>query len=226
MKKLSLILVLMSMIAISYAQSPKYTVNMKKTLATIEKPGKVEDLMKAANTFERIGNVEKGEWLPNYYQSYCYMMMAVRMMQKEPAKMNEYVDKAQEALDKIKDLAKGKDLSEVLTLQGFIYQGRIWENPQVKGMVYGPQSATTLQKAMEANPDNPRPYYLLGQNTLYTPAMWGGGAGNAKPLLVTAKEKFEKFELTSDIHPNWGAYNNSVTLKLTEDQLAKTEENK
>lgn len=222
MKNIILICLFLSITLTSFAQSPKYIAAMEKTLTGISGKADLEDYKKAANTFERIASAEKEEFLPSYYHAYCHMMIAVSLMRSEPAKMNEHIDQAQKSLDKAKELAKEVDESEILTMQGFIYQGRIWENPQVKGMIYSPKSTAMLQKAIEANPENPRPYYLLGQNTYYTPAMWGGGAENAKPFLVTAKEKYENAENVSSIHPTWGEGSNNYLLrKIKESEEAK-----
>ena len=57
--------------------------------------------------------------------------------------------------------------SEIIALEGYMYQAMIMINPMVNGAVYGPKSAVTLQKAMVLDANNPRPHYLLGQN------LWG-----------------------------------------------------
>jgi hypothetical protein len=61
-----------------------------------------------------------------------------------------------------------------------------------------------LEKAIELNENNPRPYYLLGSNLFYTPEAYGGGLAAACPMLKTAKEKFENFAPADSISPDWG----------------------
>ena len=66
---------------------------------------------------------------------------------------------------------------------------------------------------------NPRPYYLKGQNTYFTPAFFGGGVENALPLFKEAQAKFDAFEKASSIHPDWGAGTNSYFLNKAEEDL-------
>lgn len=129
-----------------------------------------------------------------------------------------YVEKAQEVLDKAKALNEND--SEITTLQGWVYMGRIWENPMANGAKYGPLSGMELQKAIQLNPENPRPYSLSAQNLLYTPEFYGGGAKVALPLFEKADEKFNAFEAESELHPTWGKGMNDYFLI----EIRKTDE--
>jgi hypothetical protein len=51
----------------SFAQSDKYMEAMKKNLALFDSAKTNADYQALANTFERIGNAEKTQWLPYYY---------------------------------------------------------------------------------------------------------------------------------------------------------------
>ena len=213
MKKLILILTVFLFSITSYSQNAKYIKAMEKALVQLDSAKSGEDLQTLANTFERISLVEKEAWLPSYYQALCHMSLAGKYMKSDMAKCNAHLDKAQIALDEAKE--KKGDVSEIMALQGFIYQGRIWENPQTMGAKYSPLSHEVLDEAIAANADNPRAYFLKGQNVFYTPAFWGGGAENAKPLLEIAQQKFETFSPASDLHPKWGKENLDWLLKQT-----------
>ncbi len=193
-------------------QNERYVAAMEKGLAILDTARTSGGFLQASNHFERIANVEKQAWLPGYYVSYSNMMMATMYMQE--GKLEQcaaHLDKAQTFLDAVKILAPEE--SEVYTLQGFIFQGRIWDNPMVNGAKYSQLSFTTLDKAISLNEDNPRPYYLKGQSLLYTPTFYGGGPKTAMPLLQKADEKFESFQALSPLHPNWGAGTNKWMIE-------------
>ena len=181
----------------------------------------MEDLQASANGFARIAKVESSEWLPNYYEAYSYMRMAIGTMEKDPSKIDAFLDQAQAAIDIAKTIAGGE--SEVFALQGYIYQGRIWPNPQQRGAEYTQKCYEALGAAMQINPANPRPYFIIGQNTFFMPEFWGGGVKNAMPLLSEAKEKFTTFKPESPLHPNWGADRNAQLLEQGKASLAAKE---
>lgn len=212
MKKVSVIIILILINGILFAQSEKYVQAMTKALSQLDTTKSTEGLQKLSNTFERIALNEKSEWLPSYYQAYCNMIIATAKMQAQD--MNAcaaHLDKAQTALDVALNIAPKE--SEIITLQGYIYQGRIWENPMVKGAEYSPKVAQTLQTAIAINADNPRPYYLMGQQLLYTPEFYGGGAKAALPWLEKAAAKFENYQVPSTLHPTWGKAVNHYMLE-------------
>ena len=221
MKNLIIFLIATTISITAFAQNEKYIKAMGTQLEKLQAAKSVDDYQTVANGFERIAKAETNEWLPGYYQSFCYMMMAAGTMEKDPSKIDTYLDQAQAALDATKKLAGGE--SEVFALQGYIYQGRIWPNPQQRGAEYTQKSYEALGAAMAINPANPRPYFIKGQNTFFMPEFWGGGVKNAMPLLSEAKEKFEVFEPASKLHPTWGAERNAYLWKQGQAKLAVKE---
>lgn len=220
MKKLILsMMFLIGMISIQ-AQNAKYIKTMEKTLAKLDTASHMESFQKIANNFERIANVEKEEWLPAYYQAYCHMIMASMVVQKQDMKqVNAHLDKAEAALEIAKKVAPEE--SEIYALHGFIYQGRIWENPQVNGAKFSPLSHQMLDQAINLNPENPRAYYLKGQNVFFTPAFWGGGAEAALPLLEKAAANYKTQAVVSTLHPKWGKERNEYLIKNAKASLKK-----
>ncbi len=212
MKHHLLFAALMLSATLASAQSGKYASAMEQALAPLDTARTAESWQKAANHFERIAQSEPGDWLPGYYQAYSHMMLAVVKMQaQELAACNAHLDQAQAALDAAKALAPQE--SEIVALQGYIYQGRIWENAMVKGAEYSPKVQQALQTAIALDPANPRPYYLLGQQLLYTPEFYGGGAKAALPWLEKAAERFEAYQAPSSLHPRWGQQVNAHLLE-------------
>lgn len=210
MKNLIIVLVFTFTSFSLFAQSEKYISAMQDNLSKVSYNASPDELMQIGNTFERIGAAEKEEWLPSYYASLMYMYVAQKSM-KDSDKLSMAVDKAWENIEKTEAISGEHD--EVLALKAYVYFGYIWKNPMINGARYSKKAYSLLEKAMELNPNNPRPYYLKGQNTFYTPSMWGGGAENAKPLLLTAKEKFDTFEKTDALMPQWGEEGNNYMLK-------------
>jgi tetratricopeptide (TPR) repeat protein len=202
MKKLSFILILTFFSLIAFAQNERYTQGMTKAIAMIDTASAVTTFQQAANILERIAAAEKDEWLPNYYQAYCQVRMALPYMGQDQEKMIAHIEKAQVALDAA--MASTTENSELLSLQGYIYHLHVWSNPQVNGPKYVPQANEVLQKAISLDDSNPRPYHLLGQNLFFTPEFWGGGAEAALPFLQEADERYASFKPASSISPNWG----------------------
>lgn len=199
------------------AQDDKYTSAMKKGLDKLRSGHTYENYQAAANIFERVASVETEKWQPNYYLSYSNMMMAVVKMSAGEKSFEQYVDKAEEAIEKA--MALDEQNSEILAMLGYCYQGKIWSSPMVNGMIYGPKSASTLEKSIKLNPNNPRPYYLLGQNLFYTPEMFGGGMNAAHPHLKKADELFCNDEPENELSPGWGKYPNTQLLKQCDAKL-------
>ncbi|MFN7119131.1 MAG: hypothetical protein ACK4TA_20200 [Saprospiraceae bacterium] len=212
MKNAILFLTFVLLHHIIFAQNEKYVQAMEKALAQLDTTRSAEGFQKLSNTFERIALNEKSEWLPTYYQAYCNMMIATAKMQAQDiTTCLTHLDKAQAALDAALILAPKE--SELITLQGYIYQGRIWENTMVKGAEYAPKVQQALQTAIALNPDNPRPYYLLGQQLLFTPEFYGGGTKAALPWLEKAEAKYASYQAPTALHPTWGKRANNYMLE-------------
>lgn len=199
MKKIVLSAIIFLSLSV-YGQDSLYYNSMKDAVDSMNNIKSLEDFNDIANIFERIANAEKDEWLPYYYTGYIKVILAFKL--HGSPNYDEYLDIAQENINKAMDLKQ--DESELYTLQGLLFQARVMVNPQTRGPVYSPQATQALEKAIELNEDNPRPYYLLGTNLFYTPEAYGGGLEAACPLLRTAKEKYESFIPADSISPNWG----------------------
>lgn len=194
-----------------FGQNSQYVEMMKQGISKIQYMTPTDELQQAVNQMERVANVEKSEWLPSYYAALGSIYLASKEMQSGGGKLKDYVAKAAELLEKVKAIAP--DNSEVLTLEGYVNLAHIWENPMVNGAKYSPLAFASFQKAVEADPNNPRPDYLWGQNLFYTPAAFGGGKEAAKVYFDKAKKKFETFKASSEIMPNWGKPANDYFLE-------------
>ncbi len=201
MKKLILLSVISIISLLTFAQSEKYIGAMKKNIALLDSAyAKPDNFIGLANTFERIGTSEKNQWLPFYYAAYCRVNYA--FMQKDPAGNDEIAAKATALVNTADSLQPNN--SEISCLKSMIASVQMLVNPQQRYMQYGAASQMELQKAMQQDPANPRPYMLKGQSLKYTPQQFGGGCKNALPQLEIAAEKYASFKPVSEIYPSWG----------------------
>lgn len=210
MKKGIFVLISAFMITGSFAQSEKYIKTMEQKVVAIDTTHDINNLKDLANTFERIGDAEKNQWLPYYYAALAHVntgtMIAAAggdpLAGGNAAKTDPEADKAEELLNKA--LALGKDNSETWVVKKQIASLRMMGDPMNRYMTYGPAAAEALANAKKLNPDNPRVYLLEGIDKFYTPEQYGGSKVEAQKLFEQAKKKFETFKPESSIHPTWG----------------------
>lgn len=201
MKKIILLSIISIVSLVTMAQSEKYIGAMKKNISLIDSAfAKPDNFIGLANTFERIATSEKTEWLPFYYAAYCRVNYAY--MQKDPGGNDEIAAKATALINTADSLQQNN--SEISCLKSMIASVQMLVNPQQRYMQYGAASQKELQKAMQQDPANPRPYMLKGQSLKYTPEQFGGGCKTATPQLEIAMEKFNSFKTISEIYPGWG----------------------
>jgi hypothetical protein len=202
MKKVIFSLVILFFVSsASVAQSDKYVAAMQKNIAAIDTSFKTPaNLLTLANNFERIAAAEKNQWLAYYYAAFCQVNYG--FMEQDKDKVDGYADKATDLINIADSLMPNN--SEISCIKSMIASCHMMVNPMQRWQEYGAESNGNMEKAMQQDPTNPRPYYLKGQSLKYTPEQFGGGCGTAKPELQTALEKFNLFKPASELHPNWG----------------------
>jgi hypothetical protein len=192
---------------VSYAQSDKYTAAMEKTLHLFDSAKTTADLVTVANTFERIADAEKTQWLPYYYAGLALSTAGWNdpKMDKDAnsTRINTLCDKA-EAMDKN---------SEIYVLRNMSATQQMMVDPQTRYMTYGVQAGKDLEIATQLNPDNPRIYYLKGESLFNTPPAFGGGKDKAKTMFEKALALY-KTDKPKPLWPNWGR-------ERTEEELTK-----
>jgi len=191
----------------SHAQSYKYAAAMEKTLHMFDSAKTTADLVTLANTFERIADAEKTQWLPYYYAGLALSTAGWNdpKMDKDAnsTRINTLCDKA-EALDKN---------SEIYVLRNMSATQQMMVDPQTRYMTYGVQAGKDLEIATQLNPDNPRIYYLKGESLINTPPAFGGGKDKAKTMFEKALALY-KTDKPKPLWPNWGR-------ERSEEELAK-----
>ncbi len=179
------------------AQSDKYTQMMQKNIAILDSAKGIDDLQSLAGNFERIGDAEKTQWLPYYYaalaQTWIGWNPACKDKDANSAKINAYLAKA-EAIEKNAELYAVENMSA--TQQMLV-------DPQSRYMTNGKDAADALQKGMQADPNNPRLYYLQGMSLFGTPPQFGGGKDKAKPLFEKSIALYKAAQ-PKPLYPHWG----------------------
>lgn len=200
MKTIALLLSLAISCSAFSQDNKKYEDAMKRNLVMMDTAMAASTQQLLTNSFERIANAEKNKWLPYYYAAYTATRMIYVMDDK--TQVDAVLDKAQGFIDKADSLSP--DNSEIYAVKGFVLSGRIMVNPMTRGAQYGPQSGAMLEKAIQLNPENPRPYLLKGTSAFFTPPAFGGGKDKAAVLLQTSLDKYKTFKPADAISPNWG----------------------
>lgn len=113
---------------------------------------------------------------------------------------DELLARAQEALEaNVKE--KPDDVESLALLAGVLGE-RIGERP-MRGIVLGRRADAYLERAAEAEPDNPRVVLQQGISALHTPSMFGGSIKKAEERLRRARALFAQ-QPEEAPWPNWG----------------------
>lgn len=209
MKKM-ISLSLLALITVSaFAQNEKYVKAMEPKIAVLDTTRNADALKDLANSFERIADAEKTQWLPYYYAALAQVNSGFLLMDPQNGmsggaadKMDPIADKAEALLNKAEAIQK--DNSEIYVVKKMIATLRMMADPQNRYMTYGPQAQQALETAKKLNPENPRVYLLEGQDKFYTPEQFGGSKEEAKKLFETAMQKYGSFKPENALAPRWG----------------------
>lgn len=194
---------LLCSVAASAQTSDKFTRAMEALVPAVDTTTSIDGLTEMANSFERIANAEKTQWLPYYYAALCYINKANMLYTTQQLEMiDPLMDKAEPLLNKAEELEKNN--ADIFCLKKMFNTGKMMADPMNRFMTFGAAAAEALETAKSINPENPRVYLLEGIDKYYTPEQWGGSKTEAKKLFEEAKKKFETYKPASSIHPSWG----------------------
>jgi tetratricopeptide (TPR) repeat protein len=185
----------------AFSQSDKYVTTMKNNLSLFDSAKTVEDFTKLANTFERIGDAEKTQWLPYYYAGLALTssgwMPELKDKDANAARINALCDKAESIA------TTDADKAEILSIRNMSATQQMMVDPQTRWMSYGQTAGQQLQKALKLDPNNPRLYYLQGMSLFGTPTQFGGGKDKAKPVFEKAVQLYKETK-PKELYPRWG----------------------
>jgi hypothetical protein len=214
MKKLIIITTFVFMCAGLHAQDAN--AQMQSAVTKLDDAVSAKDYQQLANDFLHIAQVQKSQWLPYYYAALCNAKIGWLKQNTDPDNIEAFADKGDEEIKKTQSLidtsTQKKELSEIYCVLMMLNQARVFINPETYGPKYGATAFGYIQKAKQANPDNPRMLYLLGWQKFATPKMWGGDKVLAKQLLTEAQQKLQ-VQASSKIEPRWGVKEVNDLLK-------------
>lgn len=200
MKTIILSLIAFVLITSVSANDEKYIGVMKKNIESIYKADSISEFQQSINAFERIANAEKTKWEPQYYIAFGYIMMANQ--EKERTKKDSYLDQAEAAIRKAKDIAPNE--SEIIALEGFAHMIRLTVDPASRGQQYSSLAFQSFIQAVKLNPENPRALTLLAQMQFGTAQFFGSSTDEACTTNQKAMEKFDTFTSNDPLAPAWG----------------------
>jgi len=199
MKKL-LITLLIAGINISAIAASDFEKGMLKGIEMLTASATAETTTEVTNYFVRLSEVNKGEWLPLYYAAYSSLKSGFQ--QEQSAKKDEFYKQGLEYIRRANAIKP--ENSEIITMEAYLKLMYISNEAMKRAPTQTGEAIELLEKAKELDPSNPRPWFVHGQNTLFTPAFFGGGEKNAKPLLEKAMSLYKTIKPASDIMPAWG----------------------
>jgi len=208
MKKFFSIIITSLLLITASAQSEKYTKAMETLVSAIDSTRNHDILIDLGNSFERIANAEKTQWLPYYYAAFCNVQAGMLSLPMDgsfgdnSSITDPVADKAEKLLAKAEEITKGN--TEIYCVQKMIASLRMMGNAMARYMTEGPKAEAALAKAKEADANNPRIYILEAQDKYFTPEQFGGSKDEAKILFEKAQTLFDTYKPENSIAPNWG----------------------
>lgn len=191
-------------VSIVAAQSNTYFITMAEKVAAVDTVRTADGWQKLAQSFERIGNVEKNQWLPFYYAAVAQVKAGTFLIGKAGTEvLDSHANKAEAFLNMAKKLRGRKDV-ELHVVEKMIATLRLVPGGPLRYMKYGAAGSKAMSAAKKLDPKNPRVHLLEAEEKLYTPAMFGGSKTEAKKLYEIAIARFDAFRPESNISPRWG----------------------
>ncbi len=217
MKKVIVVIISMSMTLLSFSQSEKYIQAMQKLVPAVDTTREASKLLEISNSFERIAEAEKTQWLPYYYAAltrinYGFTVIDMsNIMEAKADKVDPIGDKVKVLLAKADELSKNN--SEIYVVKKLLYSFYMLGDVMNRYMTDGEEARKALETAKQLNPENPRVYLQEGIDLFNTPEQFGGSKQGGKRKLEEAIKKFESFKPESNIHPSWGLATASYFLQ-------------
>lgn len=199
MKRTLLFVLIVLTVVTAWGQSEKFTEAMTVLLEKSGSAQTPDEYQEVANSFARIAMAEKGEWTPLYYAALNNLMMS--FMDVSTDQKSKFLDLAKSQIEA--GLKLKPEETELMVLKMLSYYAQMALNPMDAMNLMGEVNAL-IDHAKSVNPDNPRVYLTQAEAVFNMPVEFGGGGEAAKPLLMTAMEKFNGFVPEGPLSPDWG----------------------
>jgi hypothetical protein len=203
--------ILFSIVTSQAQQKEKFTGAMLAALEQSKTAQTQEDLQDLANRFTRIAEAEKNEWTAWYYAAFYNLIL--NFQEADPGRKEQYISMAQRLIES--GMKVKPDETEFLVIRVMSYYAEMAVDP-MKGMTLLGEANALLSQAKSINPGNPRIYLEEAEAVYHMPVEFGGGKEKALPLLLLAREKFDKFVPADPLSPDWGKDRCETLLQGTE----------
>lgn len=188
-----------------FAQTP-YEDGMKKAFALWEQ----ENLLEAANIFQRIASVEKENWLPSFYAG--YLLILTSFDEKDEATLQLQLDKAEALLNAAEKNSPNN--AEIILAKALRHTAFINFDGKKYGMSLSMKNNQLYQTALQLAPQNPRVVLSKAEWDMGTARFFNQSTEpyckdveRAIALFKTEKDNPEKF------YPRWGLERAEAILK-------------
>lgn len=196
--KQALLIINLFFTVIGFGQS-KYEAAMGRGLQQMEAAKTAEDMTAASAFFERVGEAEKDKWLAYYYAAYTNYLTG---WMNPKADKDKVAEKSKELITKAEAISPNN--SELYCLRQMTAIQQMTVDPMTRYQSYGTEINTNVAKAKQADPNNPRAYFVDAQYWKNVPEAFGGGKAAAKKLVEKSLELYKTFQPASPLHPTWG----------------------
>ncbi|MBN1182512.1 MAG: hypothetical protein JXB49_09515 [Bacteroidales bacterium] len=220
MKKIIFYFVIFLTLFITAIQAQEFESALADALSSFKTDSTLPQVAMTTGKFEMIATKWNDKWLAHYYASYAYAVQS--FIEKEETMRDGLLDLADTHIQKAKEIY-GKESDEFYVLSAMIASARLSVKPGSRWKEYGVIFEENINEAKQLNPDNPRIYYLQGDNLYYTPKMFGGGAKSALPYYEKADSLFKALPPPDSLNllPSWGMDHNSQMLYEAKNELEK-----
>ena len=195
----------------------EYEKKMKATLAKMEDFSSVETVIETARQFAKIGEAEKGEWLPWYYHANAYIILIYMDSTATLEEKDQYLDTAATSVRKI--LEQHPEEAEIHPqrrplLHAWYLVSRIGLDPTTRGAQYYDTYTQAINKADQLEPQNPRVRFFKIASAIGEAQYAGQTVAPYCPKLQVLLDEWDNYEPKSSMHPDWGK--EEVKKKLAE----------
>jgi hypothetical protein len=165
----------------------------------INRPMATSELLATRAQLERLSAAPPANWLIGYYLAYADVELSFRV--ENVNQKVQYIHEAQTCLAQIED----GDLSETETLLGYSYFALMAIDPRTNGPKYAAHIIACYEKALKANPGNPRAVFL---NAIFRNNMAQATGSRYKEFETDIARSKELFALqdTTSVKPYWRAH--------------------
>ncbi len=164
----------------------------------------IDKIYEAQKLFERAtADTLRAAWA-HYYTALADYRIANFLLSQGKDHKDQASTHLKGAVEHLKTVTRfDAEAAEAYALLSSVYGRQISLSP-IKGILLGPRSSRTFEKAEQLAPDNPRVVLAAAIGDFNTPRMWGGNKEKAMEGFKRAATLFARERPTDPLQPVWG----------------------